>query len=112
MIFNLNDSIILVVNEDGKKLLLKHWEGICQELSQVPGYSDGKLKVSVWEFATIFGSELHMGMNPPVETQVELLRECALPAQPDKTEKEIPEELTSTVNSDSPDLGKESKSGN
>ena len=77
--FNLNEYIRFKPTEFGKTIYKLHWLPYTRnnEEREISLDTDGWAKLQLWEFMTIYGAYMHIGMNMPVEKSVILINETA-----------------------------------
>lgn len=72
---NLNDRIRFKLTERGKEIYRAYWQpyyGDRDPLEHLPADADGWREEQLWYFANVFGQHFENGLNPPVETMIQV----------------------------------------
>lgn len=80
MTLNLNDQVMITLRAKGRAMLRKHWDMPGKDIEQTldivyPGWrvDGGQIKMQLHVVMNTFGSQCVNGVEPPIETTIELL---------------------------------------
>lgn len=71
--FNLNDTILVKLNDSGKKIYRDHWHHIIKDRDPIVD-ENGYTSFQMWDFMHIYGPFLMLGCTPPFEDMNILLK--------------------------------------
>ncbi len=76
MLLNINRTVLVREQPRGVVAFNEHYRanGVDPEMYRTMyRQPDGRLKMPLWEVAYVYGSEMYMGPEPPIETTIEVL---------------------------------------